>query len=74
MLGAMARIAQARGDGVHCPSTARHAAFNDQMFAGLLSYRNFCPSKNLRWGKLAVTITTTQIPEIFIQPTGMIGN
>jgi len=26
------RIAPERGDGVHCPTTARHAAFNDNMF------------------------------------------
>jgi len=40
MLGAMARIAQARGDGVHCPSTARHAAFNDLVFPKFRTSKN----------------------------------
>jgi hypothetical protein len=33
MLGAMvSRIAPARGDGAHCPSTARQSALHEQIF------------------------------------------
>jgi hypothetical protein len=50
------------GDGAHCPSTARHAAFNDHIFPGSLS--KITNLENLVWCKLApppVTTATTQI-------------
>ena len=52
------------GDGAHCPSTARHATFNDQIFVE--SHFKFVNLVNLLWGKLAPPPRSHQISEILI--------
>jgi hypothetical protein len=49
----------ASGNGLHFPSMARHAAFNDQIFAGLLS--------NESWHHQAPPPRSHQIPEFYFQ-------
>jgi hypothetical protein len=48
-------------DGAHCPSAARHAAFNDHMIT--FQYYNL---ENLLCGKLTPS-TTSQIPQTLFQ-------